>query len=925
MSKQTSFKRRISLFLAVAMLLCLLPITAVAAPIGANEGKKDLAVYFPNWGKYNDVHQQQLVTDLPWDRLTTINHAFFEIVPDAAHADASTSAWKPAAEGEVPFGIRTTDPGDLVPDENGYCHFDAYAEMSAQYPDVAIMISVGGWTRTGLFSTVAASAEKRAIFIQSCIDLMNTYPWIAGIDIDWEYPGVARSGDASDRGNEVNPNDGVNYTTLLTEMRAAFDTEFGTGANRKQLTVCAPANATAIDPTLPDPRGRLEAAPEGTPVNQELGNIAAVVDRINLMTYDFTGSYDATTGHQANLFTAGSAVFSTKDAVDYYLANGVPAEKLNIGSPLYSRGWEMDISKLSISETAFQALKQGDDLSILVGAESTGRGVAGRLDGGLQNNWFQLRQWEVSEGFITWYDAAAGGAVIINNNPDSKYYGYFCTYESQESLAARLDYLNQEDLGGLIVWASSGDHVASGNPMISQMSVGLGITSAPVTPYNPTDDEKDTGVYEPNYSPIKEWYEGMPRMSAGQVFLYDGALWLTAKDSVSTDATPDTQPNYFTKLGNLYDWEKDAIEGWWDSTLDRGPILLETGDYLVYEGNLYRANGAGSPFLTGGYEPNGAAAFTYDSIGAYTFEAAPQYIIDPIYEWYVGMTGIKARQVVLSDGALWVVIKDGASAVDTSWKPANKPEYYEKLANKVYFWEKDAGTWATAPKLDLGDCLIYNNTVYQCTDDSEPWLVIGWGEPVGWVLNMYQNLGSYNLVAAPSDVTITFSAGSGNGSYKSLTKQAGSTLTITKACANAFSRKKYVFAYFTDQNGSKYYAGNKYTVNSDLTLTARYTRVTVGTAAKPRLSVSGSKIRVRYDKVTSAAGYQFTVSTSSSFAAGKGGSKAYKGYTPNYIQTCAGKSLKKGTTYYVKVRAYKLDSTGAKVYGSYSLVAKLKF
>lgn len=34
--------------------------------------------------------------------------------------------------------------------------------------------------------------------------------------------------------------------------------------------------------------------------------------------------------------------------------------------------------------------------------------------------------------------------------------------------------------------------------------------------------------------------------------------------------------------------------------------------------------------------------------------------------------------------------------------------------------------------------------------------------------------------------------------------------------------------------------------------------------------------------------------------------------------------LQKGKTYYVRIRAYKVDSTGAKVYGSYSKTAKVK-
>ena len=34
--------------------------------------------------------------------------------------------------------------------------------------------------------------------------------------------------------------------------------------------------------------------------------------------------------------------------------------------------------------------------------------------------------------------------------------------------------------------------------------------------------------------------------------------------------------------------------------------------------------------------------------------------------------------------------------------------------------------------------------------------------------------------------------------------------------------------------------------------------------------------------------------------------------------------LKKGKTYYVRIRAYKVDSTGKKVYGKYTSVKKVK-
>lgn len=95
--------------------------------------------------------------------------------------------------------------------------------------------------------------------------------------------------------------------------------------------------------------------------------------------------------------------------------------------------------------------------------------------------------------------------------------------------------------------------------------------------------------------------------------------------------------------------------------------------------------------------------------------------------------------------------------------------------------------------------------------------------------------------------------------------------------------------------------------------------ITVGKVGALKLSNDNEGvIRVRYNKVSGAAGYQFTVSTASNFASGVSGSKSYTGYVKNEIKTCSGKNLKTGTTYYVRARAYKLDSTGARVWGSYS-------
>lgn len=119
-----------------------------------------------------------------------------------------------------------------------------------------------------------------------------------------------------------------------------------------------------------------------------------------------------------------------------------------------------------------------------------------------------------------------------------------------------------------------------------------------------------------------------------------------------------------------------------------------------------------------------------------------------------------------------------------------------------------------------------------------------------------------------------------------------------------------------------YENGKKVTVlkqgsTGDKTFTAKWqkvvkpSRVTV-TSVK---NTASKKMTVKFKKVNGANGYQLVYATNKNFTKG-----VKKITVKNNAKTI--KKLKKKTTYYVKVRAYKTDSTDSKIYGKYSSVKK---
>ncbi|MBK5208236.1 MAG: glycoside hydrolase family 18 protein [Flavobacteriaceae bacterium] len=273
-------------------------------------------------------------------------------------------------------------------------------------PHLKILISVGGWSWSGNFSDAVLTKNSRQVFANSAIDFMLKHE-IDGVNLDWEYPGLIGAG------NVNRPEDKENFTAILKLLRKKLDS-LSAQNNKYLLTIATGASQNYLDHT-------------------NMKEAQKYVDFINIMTYDFHTGSEAKTGHHANFFSSkyddNEESISAKIAVQQYIAAGIPANKIVLGVPFYGRWWKRVNTK---NNGLFQP-------STGVTGSYNYNSIADSL--------------KTDKGFISYWDSTAA-APYIWRLKDS----LFITYENPKSIGYKVNYVKENQLGGIMFWQFNGDN-----------------------------------------------------------------------------------------------------------------------------------------------------------------------------------------------------------------------------------------------------------------------------------------------------------------------------------------------------------------------------------------------------------------------------------------------------------------------------------
>ena len=332
---------------------------------------------------------------------------FWETYPPEA-VDMSTMThfvfgrYAPAL-GSLPGGKE----GDLLEGAGGaHAEVEGALIAKAHAAGVKAVMMVGGDSDGPGFVAATANATVRARFIQNILDkaVQKGYD---GVDIDWEE-------------NLDTPAARAQALALLRELRTA-------AAQRPRY------QAAPLEISWPGFWVN-KNEPDITPWHAE---VAAAVDRFNLMTYSMAGDWGWLSWHHSPLFGADTYhPTSIESTVQAYLNAGVPRAKLGIGIGLYGAYYNNPVTGPRQSLDGMQGWMNNGDWE-----NNTQRLVNDNAFGqpGATYHWDDVAK----QSYITYTQPWMRGP----QTPVT-----YLSYEDERSIAEKGKWVRAQGLGGTLVW-----------------------------------------------------------------------------------------------------------------------------------------------------------------------------------------------------------------------------------------------------------------------------------------------------------------------------------------------------------------------------------------------------------------------------------------------------------------------------------------
>ncbi|XP_065336266.1 acidic mammalian chitinase-like [Cloeon dipterum] len=280
---------------------------------------------------------------------------------------------------------------------NGFKRFN---DLRLKNPSLKTMVAIGGWNEgsTG-FSNICSNPSLRATFVNNLYNFVRNYGF-NGLDLDWEFP-AQRGGGSADK---------ANFAALVRELKAKF--------SPAGLILSAAVSA-----------GLWAAS-----VSYDIPQLSANLDFINLMTYDYHGSWESRTGQNAPMYASSvdtDTGLNIQATVNYWLQQGANRGKLVLGVPMYGRTFTLQ-----------SATNKG------LGAPTTGAGAAGQYSqeaGILMYSEICTLQ-RTQSGWTTMYDSTQQVPYASRSN-------LWIGYDNVSSVQAKGKYAKDNALGGVMVYA----------------------------------------------------------------------------------------------------------------------------------------------------------------------------------------------------------------------------------------------------------------------------------------------------------------------------------------------------------------------------------------------------------------------------------------------------------------------------------------